>query len=382
MAPVLSAQVQAGQTLTLEAKDYPIGSTFRVENVDGCTIQGAGKTLTRIFSPRGASSATMDVYSSLNVTVRDLTWEGNVNDDGFGFNYTDLYTAAFNYWGVDDNTFSQGSQYSPGICFNQFSNGGLVTDVHVKNVYQQAVGTNFANNCNFVRVSYEQDSTDWDYTGWKIHYSDADGGTMTDISIICHNGVIQGFEFFKSKNVHINGLTTHNATGATNSAGSWTINNVTASFDANSVRAGQYVGPGEPWLNINSNIDHGHPNNALGGTVSNVSITQPGYSNATNDIFKGIVVNDNNRSITLRDITYSSPDYVQTPGQVTLGAIAVRATTADVPGWIGTTIQRITVTAGTTQNIDPNVCVYVLRGNQNLGGHSVPSGQQVIFYGA
>jgi hypothetical protein len=26
--------------------------------------------------------------------------------------------------------------------------------------------------------------------------------------------------------------------------------------------------------------------------------------------------------------------------------------------------------------------VYVLRGNQNLGGHSVTAGQQVIFYGA
>jgi hypothetical protein len=59
----------------------------------------------------------------------------------------------------------------------------------------------------------------------------------------------------------------------------------------------------------------------------------------------------------------------------------VRSTSRISPAITGTSIQRITC-SGTARNDDPNVCVYVLRGNQNLGGHSVTAGQQVIFYGA
>jgi hypothetical protein len=381
MALALSTQATAGQTLQLEAKDYPIGSPLRVDFKNNCTIAGAGKTLTRIFSPRGCASASMDIWSSTGVTVRDLTWEGNVNDDGFGFNYGDLYTSPFRFQGVDDNTFQGGSQFSPGICFVASSHNGTVTDVHVKNVFQVAVGTYSANNCNFTNISYEQDSTDWDYTGWKIHYSDAVGGTMTNISAICHNGTMQGFEFFKSRDVHVEGLTTHNCTAATNSAGEWTINNWTATFDANCRRDGQYISANEPIININSNIDHGHFYNSLGGTLSNVTMYQPGYIDALNNTFVGVIVNDNNANILLRDINYTAPNFISTPGQTTLGARAVRSTSRVSPAITGTSIQRITC-SGTARNDDPNVCVYVLRGNQNLGGHSVTAGQQVIFYGA
>jgi hypothetical protein len=381
MALALSTQVTAGQTLQLEGKDYPIGSPLRIDDKDSCTIAGAGKTLTRIFSPRGCASATMDIWSSTGVTVRDLTWEGNVNDDGYGFNYGDLYTSPHRFSGVDDNNFPQATQYSPGIVFVNGSHNGTVSDVHVKNVYQLVIGTYVSNELNITNASYEQDSTDWDYTGWKFQYSNTIGGTMTNISIICHSGTIQGFEFFLSRDVHIEGLTTHNANGATNSAGEWTINNWTATFDANCITEGQYINANEPVININSNIDHGHFYNSLGGTLSNVTMVQPDYIDALNNTFVGVIVNDNNANILLRDINYTAPNFIATPGQTTLGARAVRSTSRISPAITGTSIQRITC-SGTARNDDPNVCVYVLRGNQNLGGHSVTAGQQVIFYGA
>jgi hypothetical protein len=385
--PITDA-ITAGNTLLLEAKDYPCGSRIRIDSKPGATLAGQGRDLTRIFAPRGTAIPTVDIRDSTNVTVRDLTLEGNLgmaSEDGHGFNYAGLATPPTSFNGVDDNSFPNGFAQCQGILWSNNSHDGIGRRLRVRNVFAQSVGANFCNRLDVDDFIYEQDGTDRDYVGWKVNFSDADACRITNFSISCllSTGAISGLESFKSTNSTFQDGVMHNAIAACNGSAYFLFNRITMTYDANCMvlgtgGEGQYPQRDHPCISINSNIDHFHPNNALGGTIQNVTITQSGYVNATNDTLVGIQINPRNQRVVVRDITYAAPNYSPVSGTTTRGARGLEASTE--LGLVGTTIQRITTT-GTTLNVDPNVSVYVLRGLSNLGGHSVPAGQQVIFYG-
>ena len=322
-APILSTLAANGGNVSLPAGNYAVGGAVWVRDKAGFVLSGQGQDQTRIFSPKGVTSATLTFTNSPSTTVRDLTLQGNFRDQGFGMNWDGSTPAALNQ-PVTDYDIPQGSGWPRGVFIHSSSNS-VVQDVRVIDVAQSAVGVSYADNVWARRVQSVQNDLLRQYLAWQFQWADATGGGCEDCEVRS-NYIISGFEAFKSTNVQFIRPKGMNALFAMNGSGGWFIDGADLRFTANSLPPESDRNAASPWhpiVNINTNIGV-TPQTGMGGTIRNSTIIQSGYVTPNNDSLKGVVVNDNNPNVRVEGLAYYAPDFKS--GSVSNGALGLNST--------------------------------------------------------
>ena len=322
-APIISAMAANGGSLSLPAGNYAIGGSVWIRDKAGFVVSGQGKDQTRVFSPKGVTSATLMATNSAGMTIRDLTLQGNFRDQGFGMNWNGSTPAAFNQ-PVTEYDIPQGTGWPRGV-FLHGSDNSVVQDVRVIDVAQNAVGVQYASNVWARRIENIQNDLLRQYVSWQFQWADATGGGCEDCEVRS-NYLISGFEAFKSTNVQFIRSKGMNALFAMNGSGGWLVDGADLRFTANSLPPESdrnAASPYHPIVNINTNIGV-TSQTGMGGTIRNSTIIQSGYLTPNNDSLQGIVVNDNNPNVRVEGVAYSAPDFKS--GSVSAGPLGLNST--------------------------------------------------------
>jgi hypothetical protein len=346
----LSAITPANMTLHFPAGNFAVGRLLLLANHNGWIVQGAGKTSTQIFSPKGTPSSMILISSSPSTKIRNLHLQGNARDSGYGLQWSP------NYRSVTQTDVEQDWGFPSGILF-AVSHGSQADDLNVTDVFQKAVGTAFSDGVWANRIKNVMTDGLRTYVQWQFQWTDSSGGGCVDCSVTSPY-LIAGFEAFKSRDVQFIRPVGTNASMAMNSAGNFLIQDARLTVKSMSQHPDKAFSEYNPLININSNIDQKHPYLALGGTINNTTMIQEGYINANNDILRGIVVNAYNPSIRINGGFYQAPNY-RSPSKLN-GPNGIGSTGADtivdgikVVGTVNTTLYpvgNIHVNSGIVRN--------------------------------
>lgn len=290
-------------TLMIPEGSYALGERLVVNERPGWKIAGAGMEKTRLFSPKGVSSSSIQVIYSPRSIVRDLHLEGNARAHGFGLNFPSIFVE-FN-GGVTETTLPQGSSLNPGLVFKG-SNRSRVQNVRATDIFPGlgASGSTdvWAENCHISLTEGQ-----FAYTQWLFIWADCVGGGATNCSF-SSPVLAQGWSFFKSTGTHFLSCQSTNGKMAFNSAGNFLVR------DFNFVITPLAQPEHNPWFgrepiaNVNNNIgDNAYL--AQGGLLENVNMIQQGYVNSDNDIMVGINIGEQNPNVTVSGGSYVAPDY-------------------------------------------------------------------------
>lgn len=253
-------------------------------------IQGLDKDTCGIYSPMGTVSAMLEIDHCTGCAVRNVNITGNSKADGYGLI-------------IFGNTV-----YSipVGLLFSRCLNcvAYRVKAVNCLESIQTTFSTNvWIDSCEVVLTEPIQS-----YTQNQTILADSVGGGIINCAVNS-TWLIGGFEFFRSHGGLMKNLSTINGTIAFNSAGNYTVQDVSLIIQGNSQYSTNSFNEFNPMCSINSNIQPPDPEIGLGGTISNLVMVQQGYINSNNDSLQGIVVNIDNPNITVVGGSYTAPDY-------------------------------------------------------------------------
>jgi hypothetical protein len=133
-----------------------------------------------------------------------------------------------------------------------------------------------------------------------------------------------GFEGFRSDGIRFIRPVGRNASLSMNSTGNFVIQDARLIIQPRSQYNLESFHYQNPIVNINSNIQPPNPAMRMGGSIKNITITCEGYINSSNDLLRGIVINDNNPKVTIDGGVMTYPDYA--PPSVMPGACGVNST--------------------------------------------------------
>lgn len=282
--------------LKIPEGNFAISERIDIISRDGWQLYGVGKTATMLFSPNGVPSANVIFTSADNVVAKDFHLKGNVRDNGFGLNWTDAVT---------EISVPQGSAFPSGIRFNTLDNG-VMQDMYVTDVWQDAFGVSFGNNNWCYRVTNYQTDELKQYVQWMFQIANAEGGGCVDCAVDS-DFLIAGFEAFGGNNQTFTRCITRNGVFSCNSAGSWLYEDCEVTIEANSQGPSLAFSDTNPILNVNTNIGQ-NPDGVLnGGTLRNFTCVQEGVINASNDVLNCISVGATNPNITIDGATITHP---------------------------------------------------------------------------
>jgi hypothetical protein len=340
VAPIINQMIATGASVNLPAGRFATGGVIHIQDRGGFVLSGQGKDATTIFSPKGAPSAMIQVFSSPNTTVRDFTLQGNFRDEGLGLNWGGS-TPAGGFRAATDADGVHGDMYPRGIFFTAGAQNSVAQDMRVIDVAQHAVGVFYAENVWGRRVENVQNDLMRQYLSWQYQWSDTTGGGCEDCELRS-TYLIPGYEAFRSANVQFIRARGTNALFAMNGAGGWFIVDSELRFTANSLAPGGAATPAHPIVDITSNIGV-TPQVSMGGTIRNLRMVQEGYVNAANDTLGGIRIQANNPDIRIESSFYSAPNYL--PTGISYGAIGLDSkganTTVNGMQVIGTAIPHL-----------------------------------------
>lgn len=283
---VVAAHTESNVTLDIPAGHFAISDPLALSNRSGWTVEGAGKGATELFSPAGATSASIQVFQSDHATLQDFSLTGNAKMNGYGL----------------------GSQetYPPGIMFT-LSDHGLAQNLTVTDVFQDAVGTRYSNDTWAYHVDAHLTEGLARYIQWQFDWANSTGGGVVDSSVdspILSNG----FEAFQSSGTSFIGIHGTNASMAFNSAGGFLVKDAVLDVTPDSWVSDLAFHRNNPLININSNISHTDPLLGAGGQIINTTLVQEGYINSNGNLLPGISIGNDNQNIVVQGGIYISPE--------------------------------------------------------------------------
>ena len=197
--------------MVLPAGSFATSMKFKHTWHKGWTIRGQGDDKTEIFSPRGLTSAVLEVFESDRTFIRDLRLTGNVRKSGYSADPAEWYQAAL------DITLSPG--------------------VTIENVV-------VVDSWRALNVSYSRDTTGRNvrayrrdpimtYISWQIVWANSAGGGCTDCALYSAN-LTAGLEAFQSDGITFDRVSLYNGVASSNSSIGTIWRDVTIRIAANS----------------------------------------------------------------------------------------------------------------------------------------------------
>jgi hypothetical protein len=290
-----TAITPTGITIQLPAGNYAVGDIINWESAVGWKLIGEGQNASRLFSPQGVKSASINILSD-STKISNFELAGNARDNGFGLNVTETDVPRAGAW-------------PSGIHFQSTENG-IAEDLTVTNVFQKAVGASRTKNVWARRVKGIMTDGLRQYVQWHFQWSDSIGGGCEDCTVESPK-LLGGFESFKSTGTQFVRPVGINAVMAVNSAEDFLFKDAKITIRAGSNYDNAWFSVGTPIVSVSTNVRGGSA--ALGGLIDNITMIQEGFVNGpgdhNQDSLIGIVVNKNNPNVTIRGGSYSAPDY-------------------------------------------------------------------------
>lgn len=301
-ARVLTNITTSGWTIKTPAGNFAIGQRVTIRNRDTHHFVGAGIASTRIFSPQGCPAFSISREYSVNGINEGYTAEGNVKDNGFGYNW----------WGWDERLSAQwptqqyvrSSLYFPtGHMIGVGSHNCEYRNIHIKNVWAGGVATSYANNVYVHDCSGESEEGIHFYPGWYFQSADSNNAFFSRCTFTSPK-VVPIFEQFGGTGAVFDDCHSTNGLFAANSANNFTYTNCSFIGTTDSFSPDWHSNLA-PVMNINQNAAGG----GYGGLVQNCTfnITEV---NANHDAWIGIIINAGCNGITIKDCTVNTPNYV------------------------------------------------------------------------
>lgn len=226
----------------------------------GLTVTGQGLSSTTVRSPKGVPSKFIFMGAqNSTVTVQDLTYHGNLGDNGYMWEYT----------GTNKNF--------PGDTPIAIAGGALASDVIVQRVKclndlrgcAVLEGTNPQILNSEVEVTVGQRA----YFQWKFMLSNCTGGQINGITATGAY-LLKSAELFACNGATMTNLTGTNMLVSVNSSTSSTLSNIDTTIQTDAFFDQLSGWLDEPVISINQNaFGSGHT-----GTLSNFRIVQQGYT--------------------------------------------------------------------------------------------------------
>lgn len=280
-------------TVTLPTGNFAIVDPISVNYKERSNwkLQGKGSD-TILFSPKGVQSATITVNGVDNFNVENLTLIGNARLTGFGF--TDIAMRASS----PQTSFPTGGLAYPGGVVYTNCRRGLVANVRVEDVWQQAVGFRGCSDCVAKNISVNMTQGLFIYVQWLLQISDSARCSFFDCDITSEI-MTAGFECFRSTGTKIVNLKGKNVAGAVNGSGDWLYENIDLVLDKEIVASNGSWSTSNPLININTNIQPPNADLALGGTIRNLNVRMREPLNENDYAPIMINININNVNVTV-----------------------------------------------------------------------------------
>jgi hypothetical protein len=310
----------AAGNLQLPAGDHIVGGSLHITDETNRILEGAtsDRDDTRILSPRGVPCAQLDAHNSPGTIVRNLTFQGNWGDNGYGLNYGDgpapHFGAARGTSPVYDSALPQGTQYTSGVRMASGSHNSQITNVHTVDCGGYHVGALGANAVATTDVLMSRTAPVRSYMGWDCHYAQVTSGTATRVTTD-YDYITPAFEAFVASNVEFVDCGGTNAMAAWNGAVDCAFTNYNVTITANSlVETNMAANRNQPLFIANSLAGQGS-----GGTLTG-SIIQQGFVKE-NFSMLAMRVTETVPGVIIENMTTDAPDYV--PGAPNMGAMAL-----------------------------------------------------------
>jgi hypothetical protein len=226
--------------------------------------------------------------------IRDITFEDNYGDDGYGTGATETDVPA-------------GLTYPYGLVFFQ-ADGGKVLNTTFKNFFQAACAASDSRGIDLKDVKVELDCVQRAYMQWQFNFSN------------CTDCVADGFEgdflaatsameAFVSTGVSFRNIVVRNGVFSSNASTDVFLESMDFTIEAGCAgHPGGSFSVLNPVININTNT--GTPPSPQAPTRAfNISVIQEGYVDADDNILRGFVVNTQNENVSIFDSDFVSPDY-------------------------------------------------------------------------
>lgn len=319
--------VYAGKAFTIKIPpgNYAVSEAWLAINRPGLTIKGSGINNTRIFSPRGTPCFNMTPFQSHGIIVKDLMVEGNNTSDGYGFRQRSWSNPSnvpdFNYMGNANDVLTKGIDLV--LCDNAH-----VTNVRVKNTWMTAISFQY---CNGGLADYSEilhTTGQHMYTSWMMN-ADSCSAIWFDNITFYSAKIIGACEIFTGNDCKFTNMTITNGRVSSNSSQGLQVLNSTITLEP--LSRSSWLHPFDPLVNFNRNADNFNDiDDPLtgGGLVDGLTILIEGYIDVYGNTKQGIVVTSENSNVTIKNYTYTAPDY--NPSSITQGAEAITSTGQNV----------------------------------------------------
>lgn len=284
-------------TLIFDTGEFAVASYIYVANQnDDVTIQGAGKLLTKLTTPKGVPSGGIFTNSGTNPAtirrprLRDLGIRGNAGLNGYAFGYADATSRGLP---------------SPAYIF-EVSGEGVASDILVEECWAGPSQSRSV-NCWGVRNTVRLVAPTQRYFQWLINLSDCDGGGYID-AVVDSDWMASGIEFFRCFRPAFIRPVSRNGAFSTNTSGYWRFISPRIHIEANK----QYPMPwteaqggpfqinysvGKPFIDCNGNVGNtsGQGVDLLnyGGHIVDLQMTIDGFINTDRQLPIPIIVAPN-----------------------------------------------------------------------------------------
>jgi hypothetical protein len=288
-------------TLFIPAGTFAVSEAWDFANCPDWTLQGAGKEVTVIKSPKGTPSAFIDIVSSPNIKCYDFTLQGCGTSDGYGFvwwnapaNSGDDYTTSMDY-----NTFDT-HEKNRGLHINSACPNAHVKNVKIIDCFTSAIEIS-ATDCLIEYCDVVHTTGVHYYMAWMVVSSGASARNTFDHITFTSPKQIGAFEAFGAPDVTFSNITSVNGTFSCNSADNTKYLNWNMLFTPDSL-PDWMAADNFPAGNLNGNAYPG--NQPKGAIVDSVTITNQGYIDSGNNLKRGIVIQDLFSNATVRNCSY------------------------------------------------------------------------------
>jgi hypothetical protein len=301
------------------------------------TIAGAGRDLTTLNNPKGATCIRWLLEGSPNLIVRDISTRSNRRWDG---------------WLPQYNTPNddQIQDWPPAFRISLCDNAAVLRTKH----------SNLAPNFAFCTNAYFDDTVvieeegQRSYIGWMMNLANCVDSYALN-STFTSPTLAACMELFQSSGCYYDGLTVTNGLISTNSSVNWRLSNVTMTLEEDCAADSRldWQLTGNPWINFNTNIDNqqGEDTTNVGGIFEDFTLIQEGaVRTATSRYYETINISGTNSDITIRGQYPAKPN---SKGLIQLPEAHDRYAINDTEGKPRTKVQGVRVIGGANSPVAP-----------------------------
>jgi hypothetical protein len=318
---------EAEESFTFPKGRIAVGQVIVIKNNDNenvkTIIEGNGATL---FSPAGMPCLSVQMLLN-NCELRNLNFEGNMTDEGFGLTW----------W--DSNPDLQGMIISKDTRANFYpfeNRGGLqaigrdcyVHHVNIKNTMSPLLTIHNNSKADYFNLSV---TSQHNQDGWQLLMLYADGAEASDFTITGRK-MTGGFEVAKSVKALVQRGVITNAINAVNSAGGFTLDDIVCNYTKDS--KSDWMNWGHPSLDVNkyfTSINGADDLSAKPSYIKNYTINQLDYiESATKGTMRGIQLGAGISNVTLQNIKITKPAggdkfslFVEDPNNVVVDGFSI-----------------------------------------------------------